>query len=127
MRCVLWHHCTRVCVSWHSQDDRAQPDEIFAEDMVKENLLEVLKFLNPREATVLKMHWGLDGHKEMTLEEIGAHFKITRERVRQLEARAMRQLKENQHKLQSIMGELQTMPVDEVEFTGRASRGTKKT
>jgi RNA polymerase primary sigma factor len=95
--------------------------------MVRENLIEVLKSLSPREATVLKMHWGLDGYKEMTLEEIGAHFGITRERVRQLEARALRQLKENQHRLTSIMGELQSMPADDVEFSSRASRGTRKT
>lgn len=112
-------------------DDRSQPDETFADDMIKQNLDVLLSTLSPREAGVLRMHWGLDGGPELTLEEIGAHYGITRERVRQLESRALRQLKEQQGlgKAQlGVMSELKDLSFsDDVVVSSRASRGTKKT
>jgi RNA polymerase primary sigma factor len=55
--------------------------------------MEVLGALSDREARVLKMRFGLDGKRPMTLEEVGAEFGVTRERIRQIEAKALRKLK----------------------------------
>ncbi len=112
------------------QDDRAQPDEVMEDDNVAASIDAALsQALTPREAGILRMHWGLDGRGEMTLEEIGAHFGVTRERVRQVEARAMRKLKESQLALTAgVLGELQLMSVHASDgAAARASRGTKKT
>jgi len=69
------------------------PDESASEELLKENIKEVLDTLTEREAKVLKMRFGLDGYKPMTLEEVGKAFGVTRERVRQIECKALRKLK----------------------------------
>jgi RNA polymerase primary sigma factor len=56
-------------------------------------LEEVLGTLSEREAKVLKLRFGLEGTKAMTLEEVGKVFGVTRERIRQIEAKALRKLK----------------------------------
>jgi RNA polymerase primary sigma factor len=56
-------------------------------------LEEVLGTLSEREAKVLKLRFGLEGSKAMTLEEVGKVFGVTRERIRQIEAKALRKLK----------------------------------
>ena len=69
------------------------PYELTTEQMLKENVEEVLSALSDREAKVLRMRFGLNNNKMMTLEEVGRKFGVTRERIRQIEAKALRKLK----------------------------------
>jgi RNA polymerase primary sigma factor len=62
-------------------------------ELVHDKLLEAIETLTPREQTVLKMRYGLDMDRIYTLEEIGKKFGITRERIRQIEAKAIKKLK----------------------------------
>ena len=61
--------------------------------MLKEQLAEVMSTLTPREAKVLRLRFGLDDGKARTLEEVGKEFDVTRERIRQIEAKALRKLR----------------------------------
>jgi RNA polymerase primary sigma factor len=61
--------------------------------MLREHLLEVLRTLTDREAAVLKLRYGLEDGRPRTLEEVGKVFDITRERIRQIEAKALRKLR----------------------------------
>ena len=61
--------------------------------VLKEQLGDVLKTLTPREAKVLKLRFGLDDGRQRTLEEVGKEFDVTRERIRQIEAKALRKLR----------------------------------
>ncbi len=76
-------------------EDTSQPapDVQASKQLLKENIEEVLVTLSDREARVLKMRFGLDGYRPMTLEEVGREFGVTRERIRQIEAKALRKLK----------------------------------
>jgi len=69
------------------------PLESFIKISKKEHIEKALNTLSEREAKVIKMRFGLGGGNEHTLEEVGARFKVTRERIRQIEAKAMRKLK----------------------------------
>ena len=69
------------------------PAEAAAETMLKEQLDEVLKTLTEREKKVLRLRFGLDDHKARTLEEVGKEFDVTHERIRQIEAKALRKLR----------------------------------
>ncbi|MFC1727087.1 RNA polymerase sigma factor RpoD [Patescibacteria group bacterium] len=69
------------------------PYDTASKQLLKENIEEVLDTLSDREARVLKMRFGLDGYQPMTLEEVGREFGVTRERIRQIEAKALRKLK----------------------------------
>ncbi|MGH9526379.1 MAG: sigma-70 family RNA polymerase sigma factor, partial [Terriglobales bacterium] len=60
---------------------------------LKEQTSQVLKTLSPREEKVIKMRFGLDDGSEHTLEEVGQSFAVTRERIRQIEAKALRKLR----------------------------------
>ena len=60
---------------------------------MKEQLLNALKTLTPREEMVLKLRFGLEDGRQRTLEEVGREFKVTRERIRQIEAKALRKLR----------------------------------
>lgn len=75
--------------------DTSQPSPIEAtsRELLKDNIEEVLASLSDREAKVLKMRFGLMGEKPMTLEEVGREFGVTRERIRQIEAKALRKLR----------------------------------
>lgn len=75
--------------------DTSQPSPIEAasKELLKENIEEVLATLSDREAKVLRMRFGLEGKNPMTLEEVGREFGVTRERIRQIEAKALRKLK----------------------------------
>ncbi len=74
-------------------DDAPAPADAASMLLLKEQLEEVLKTLTPREAKVLKLRFGLeDGHPH-TLEEVGSEFGVTRERIRQIEAKALRKLR----------------------------------
>lgn len=74
-------------------EKQKSPYEVATEEMLKENVEEVLEALSDREAKVLRMRFGLNDNKMMTLEEVGKQFGVTRERIRQIEAKALRKLK----------------------------------
>ncbi len=69
------------------------PEAINFNNSLRESLIEVLSFLTPRERKVLEYRYGINGGKSMTLEEVGAIFGVTRERIRQVESKALRKLK----------------------------------
>ena len=71
----------------------AQPEEKTSHVLRAKELAAALSQLNPRMRRVLALRFGLDGEKPQTLEEVGAGLGITRERVRQLESRALRELR----------------------------------
>ena len=74
-------------------DDSPAPQDAAAYTMLKEQLEEVMNTLTPREAKVLKLRFGLEDGKARTLEEVGKEFDVTRERIRQIEAKALRKLR----------------------------------
>ena len=74
-------------------DDAPAPAEQAAFTLLKEQLMEVLDTLTPREEKVLRLRFGLDDGKARTLEEVGRDFNVTRERIRQIEAKALRKLR----------------------------------
>ena len=71
----------------------ATPSDSVASTMLKEQLLGVLDTLTPREEKVLRLRYGIDDGKPRTLEEVGREFNVTRERIRQIEAKALRKLR----------------------------------
>ena len=73
--------------------DAPAPAEAVAVTLLKEQLMDVLNSLTPREAKVLRLRYGLDDGKARTLEEVGKEFNVTRERIRQIEAKALRKLR----------------------------------
>ncbi len=76
------------------QDDNVPvPAEAAAFTLLKEQLVEVLETLTDREQKVLRLRFGLDDGRARTLEEVGKEFKVTRERIRQIEAKALRKLR----------------------------------
>lgn len=74
-------------------DDVPAPAEAAAFSMLKDQLVEVLDTLTEREQKVLKLRFGLDDGRARTLEEVGKEFDVTRERIRQIEAKALRKLR----------------------------------
>ncbi len=74
-------------------DQGLQPDEQATRELLKLHLDEVLNSLSPREKRVLQLRFGLEDGKQRTLEEVGKEFGVTRERIRQIEAKAIRKLK----------------------------------
>lgn len=74
-------------------DDAPAPDESAAFTLLKEQLMDVLDTLTPREEKVLRLRFGLDDGRARTLEEVGKEFNVTRERIRQIEAKALRKLR----------------------------------
>ncbi len=76
------------------EDDKAQsPVEVAESNMLREQLIQVLNTLTPREEKVLRLRYGLDDSHPRTLEEVGKEFNVTRERIRQIEAKALRKLR----------------------------------
>jgi RNA polymerase sigma factor (sigma-70 family) len=76
-------------------DVRTDEQEVLATaDAARDRVNRLLEYLDPRTREVIKMRSGLDGSREMTLEQIGQHFGITKERVRQINVRGMKQLRE---------------------------------
>jgi RNA polymerase primary sigma factor len=73
--------------------DAPAPAEAASFMLLKEQLEEVLETLTPREEKVLRLRFGLDDGRARTLEEVGQHFGVTRERIRQIEAKALRKLR----------------------------------
>lgn len=76
-----------------ADDKQDSPYDTTSKQMLSENVEEVLRALSDREAKVLRMRFGLAGNRTMTLEEVGKEFGVTRERIRQIEAKALRKLK----------------------------------
>ena len=74
-------------------EDAPAPSESAAAILLREQLMEVLETLTPREQKVLKLRFGLDDGCQRTLEEVGREFHVTRERIRQIEAKALRKLR----------------------------------
>lgn len=74
-------------------DDAPAPAEAAAFTLLKEQLIDVLDTLTPREEKVLRLRFGLDDGRARTLEEVGKEFNVTRERIRQIEAKALRKLR----------------------------------
>ncbi len=76
-----------------SDDDAPAPQDAASNTLLKEQLSDVLNTLTPREAKVLRLRFGLDDGRARTLEEVGEEFNVTRERIRQIEAKALRKLR----------------------------------
>ena len=74
-------------------EDAPAPSDVASHTMLKEQLAEVLKTLTPREEKVLRLRFGLEDGRSRTLEEVGKEFNVTRERIRQIEAKALRKLR----------------------------------
>jgi RNA polymerase primary sigma factor len=78
------------------EDDSAvKPEEAAGIELLREQVLKVVNGLNDREKKIVKMRFGLDGDRPHTLEEVGAEFAVTRERIRQIEAKALNKLRKN--------------------------------
>ena len=76
------------------EDNNASaPSDVAAFTMLKEQLIGVLDTLTPREEKVLRLRYGIDDGRPRTLEEVGKEFNVTRERIRQIEAKALRKLR----------------------------------
>ena len=84
-----------------------QPDGAATKTGLKENTINILDSLTPREAKVLRMRFGINMNTDHTLEEVGKQFDVTRERIRQIEAKALRKLRHpsRSEKLKSFMGD----------------------
>ena len=74
-------------------DAGSQPAEAVSQAMLRQQLMDILDTLSPREAKVLRLRYGLDDGRPRTLEEVGREFNVTRERVRQIEAKALRKIR----------------------------------
>ena len=79
------------------------PDEVAVSDLMRQQLQEVLGTLTPRERDVLSLRYGLPDGRERTLEEVGREFHVTRERIRQIEVKALRKLHQSS-RLGKLMG-----------------------
>jgi RNA polymerase primary sigma factor len=86
------------------------PDDIFIRVSRREKIDKALESLNEREAAILRMRYGLGSGNEHTLDEVGRKFKVTRERIRQIEAKAMKKLRgpKRRNKLESLLTETMT-------------------
>jgi RNA polymerase primary sigma factor len=76
-------------------EDSATPEEAASNQLLKEQVQEILSTLSDREQKIVKMRFGLDGDKSHTLEEVGQEFAVTRERIRQIEAKALTKLRKH--------------------------------
>ena len=87
-------------------DDSPAPHDAASYILLREQLDEIMQTLTPREAKVLKLRFGLEDGKARTLEEVGKEFDVTRERIRQIEAKALRKLRHpsRSKKLRDYMG-----------------------
>ena len=113
--------------------DQESPEEHVEKSMLRDDLENVINSLSPRERDVVRMRYGLDDGRIKTLEEIGQIFSVTRERVRQIEAKAIRKLRQPYRS--SILRDyvLSTTQINEKNFAPKASsqmfqnRGTNPT
>ncbi len=99
-------------------ENEYSPVDAIVNDNLKERVREILKTLTPREEKVLKMRFGIDVASEHTLEEVGKDFSVTRERIRQIEVKALRKLRHpsRSKKLQAFFDkEIDTSNSDSIE------------
>jgi RNA polymerase primary sigma factor len=93
---------------WPIIEDRESisPDEAATYELLKEHINDVLSLLTPREQRILRMRFGLDDGRSHTLEETGQEFGVTRERIRQIESKALLKLKKHREskKLRDYLG-----------------------
>lgn len=82
-----------LLINFIEDSNTPSPSEVASFMILKEQLEDVLNTLTPREKDVLKLRYGLDDSRERTLEEVGKIFNVTRERIRQIEAKALRKLR----------------------------------
>lgn len=89
-----------------SSGEDMSPDGDLMDESLKDEVQQSLSILSPREVEVLSSYYGLNGHKPLTLEEIGELYNLTRERVRQIKERAIRRLRKsyNRNELRSYLG-----------------------
>ncbi|MBI5916000.1 MAG: RNA polymerase sigma factor RpoD/SigA [Bacteroidetes bacterium] len=89
-----------------ADNDGERPDDALMDQSLKDEVQAGLSILSPREVEVLSAYYGLNGHKALTLEEIGDLYSLTRERVRQIKERAIRRLRKsyNRNALKSYLG-----------------------
>ena len=78
-------------------DEAALPEQIVEEQLRKEAVAAAIEILTPKEKTVITLRFGLDGTEPKTLEEVSKDYKVTRERIRQIEAKAIRKLHKSSH------------------------------
>jgi RNA polymerase primary sigma factor len=76
-------------------EDRISPEDSAANQMLKEQLADIISTLSDREQKIIKLRFGIGGGRPHTLEEVGAEFSVTRERIRQIEAKALSKLRKN--------------------------------
>ena len=76
-------------------EERVSPEDAAANQILKEKLAEIISTLSEREQKIVKMRFGIGGGRPHTLEEVGAEFSVTRERIRQIEAKALSKLRKN--------------------------------
>ena len=91
-RVVLIRHLRRRLVVY-GREGALAPAEAASYQLLKEQIDEVLGTLTPRERRVLQLRFGLEDGRSRTLEEVGREFGVTRERIRQIEAKALRKLR----------------------------------
>lgn len=84
-----------VLADFIEDEDTATPEEAAASQLLKEQVQDVLSTLSEREQKIVKMRFGLEGSKSHTLEEVGQEFAVTRERIRQIEAKALAKLRKH--------------------------------
>jgi RNA polymerase primary sigma factor len=76
--------------------ESVMPNQIASRKMLKDHVSEILKDLTPREQKILKIRFGLEDGVTHTLEEVGQEFGVTRERIRQIEAKALEKIRQHQ-------------------------------
>jgi RNA polymerase primary sigma factor len=83
----------------------ASPTDAMIRVNLKEHTAQVLRTLNPREEKIIRMRFGLEDGSEHTLEEVGQSFQVTRERIRQIEGKALRKLRHpsRSHRLRAFL------------------------
>jgi RNA polymerase primary sigma factor len=95
-----------VLADFIEDQDSMTPDEAATYELLKDHICDVLKLLAPREQKILRMRFGLEDGRSHTLEETGQEFGVTRERIRQIEAKALSKLKKHRDskKLRDYLG-----------------------
>jgi RNA polymerase primary sigma factor len=76
-------------------EERDSPEDSAANQILKEQLSEIIATLTDREQKIIRLRFGIGGGRPHTLEEVGAEFDVTRERIRQIEAKALSKLRKN--------------------------------
>lgn len=106
-------------------ENTLSPADVAQQNMLKEQLMGVLESLTPREQKVIRLRYGLDDTHPRTLEEVGREFSVTRERIRQIEAKALRKLR-HPAKLKRLRDDLAAEEYYIPEKKQKSRRGRKK-